>query len=167
MVHRVQGRSQERGISEAGVGVLAETPLPPPLPHGATRHPQPGKSPLQSAAVFSMQMGSRAGAEVPLHFLGEAVGREGREPLRGYALVSVSLSLKPLWENRCLEVLSTGSCSSSDGSGARDFQWLVGCASHSRADTGTASSDCPPLSFAASLPSLTFLALALFPRYLR
>lgn len=76
-------------------------------------------------------VGSRAGTEVPLHFLGEAVGWEGRETLPGYALVSVglasvSLSLKPLWENRCLEVLSTGSCSSSDGSGARDFQWLVG-----------------------------------------
>lgn len=59
------------------------------------------------------------------------MGWEGPEPLPGYALVSVglasvSLSLKPLWENRGLEVLSTGSCSSSDGSGARDFQWLVG-----------------------------------------
>lgn len=53
--------SQERGISEAGAEVLlAETPLSP-LPRGAIRHPQPGKSPLQSAAVFSMQIGSRAG----------------------------------------------------------------------------------------------------------
>lgn len=45
----------------------------------------------------------------------------------GYALVSVglasvSLSLRELWECLGLEVLSTGSCSSSDRSGARDFQ---------------------------------------------
>lgn len=40
------------------------------------------------------------------------------------------------------------------------------CASHSLAGTGTASSDCRPLSFAASLPSLTVLALARFPRCL-
>lgn len=87
MVHRVQGRSQERGISEARAEVLlAETPLPPPLPRGAIRHPQPGKSPLQSAAVFSMQIGCRAGGQRYPSIPGEAVGWEGCEPLPGWAM---------------------------------------------------------------------------------